>query len=474
MDSASPQFAASRQKEIIGLLKMGVFQLVVQILSGARLFNSRFVDEVKNLGTEKAFEKSRLVVQAYNDSEKDIVLTQSPTIQRISQRLIVCFAASLGNVIIKLYLRDVTQAYVQSISELNRDFYIRPPHELAAMLGASHDCILKMMKPLYGVPEAENHWFATYQKHHIQRLGMSESTYDSCFLYRAESLGIVGLQIDDTLILVSNAFAADEEETITAAGIKIKQRDCLIIGIPMKFNGIKIELHSDESITLRLFSNNISLVKNHGASSTSSRGMVRENLAPKDQYIAQRARGAYTASICQPEASFDLSYAAQSTGFSSDDIASLNKRLQWQIDNATRGLRYVKLDLTTLQLIIFTDSFFVNNKDLSFQIGYVICLADAAQQVNVIHWSFVKCKRVTRSVLASELYAMTHGFDLEAVAKTTIKRILRTDISLIICTDSKSLYECFVRLGTTQKKRLMIDVMCLRQSYERREITEIK
>ena len=453
---------------------MGVFQLVAQIPSGARLFNSRFVDEVKNPGTEKAFEKSRLVVQAYNDPEKDIVLTQSPTIQRISQRLIVCLAASLGNATTKLYLRDVTQAYVQSTSELNRDFYIRPPHELAEMLGAPYDCILKVMKPLYGVPEAGNHWFATYQKHHIQRLGMSESTYDSCLLYRAGPLGIVGLQTDDTLILASNAFAADEEEAIAAAGIKTKQRDCLTIGTPMKFNGTKIELHGDGSITLRPLTNNISLIKNHGASSTSSRGMVRENLAPKDQYVAQRARGAYTASICQPEASFDLSYAAQSTEFSSDDIASLNKRLQWQIDNATRGLRYVKLDLTTLQLVVFTDSSFANNKDLSSQIGYVICLADAAQRANIIHWSSVKCKRVTRSVLASELYAMAHGFDLGAVAKATIKRILQTDIPLVICTDSKSLYECLVRLGTTQEKRLMIDVMCLRQSYERREITEIK
>jgi hypothetical protein len=47
------------------------------------------------------------------------------------------------------------------------------------------------------------------------------------------------------------------------------------------------------------------------ADSTSFRGVTRGLLTPKDQYIAQRARGAYIASICQPEASFDLSFAAQ-------------------------------------------------------------------------------------------------------------------------------------------------------------------
>ena len=32
--------------------------------------------------------------------------------------------------------------------------------------------------------------------------------------------------------------------------------------------------------------------------------------SPKQGYVEQRARGAYIASICQPEASFDLSVAA--------------------------------------------------------------------------------------------------------------------------------------------------------------------
>jgi hypothetical protein len=31
-----------------------------------------------------------------------------------------------------------------------------------------------------------------------------------------------------------------------------------------------------------------------------------------------------------------------------------------------------------------------------------------------------------------------------------------------------------VKLGTTEEKRLMIDIMALRQSYEQREITEIR
>ena len=69
---------------------------------------------------------------------------------------------------------------------------------------------------------------------------------------------------------------------------------------------------------------------------------------------------------------------------------------------------------------------------------------------------------------------MVHGFDMGVSVKSTVDRALQIDLPLVVCTDSKSLYECLVKLGTTQEKRLMIDVMCLRQAYERREIAEVK
>ncbi len=77
-------------------------------------------------------------------------------------------------------------------------------------------------------------------------------------------------------------------------------------------------------------------------------------------------------------------------------------------------------------------------------------------------------------MLASELYSITHSYDIGAAIKSTIDKILQIDLLLILCTDLKSLYDCLVRLGTTQEKRLMIDVMCLRQAYERRQIAEVK
>ncbi len=78
-----------------------------------------------------------------------------------------------------------------------------------------------------------------------------------------------------------------------------------------------------------------------------------------------------------------------------------------------------------------------------------------------------------RSVLAAELFAMIHDFDVESVLKSILIKILDVIVSFILVTNSKFLYDCLIRLNIIVEKRLMIDVMTLRQFYERREITEM-
>jgi hypothetical protein len=335
--------------------------------------------------------------QAFNDQNKILVLTQSSIIQRVSQRLIICLAVSLFQM--KLYLRDITQAYVQSRSNLNRDFYVQSSPELIKLMGIFSDCILKVVKSLYGVSKAGNHWFKTYHGHHTDKLGMIQFTYNSCLLYIITKdtiasridMGIVGMQIDDTLILIDQSFAIAEKEAIHSAKIMIKAREQLTSDNLLKFNGTRIErVDSNDTIYFRQETHIQGIQLINSAESTiiiSARGKVRIKLTSREQYVAQRAREAYLASICQSEASFDLSHAAQSTDstFCSDDIIALNKRLQWQIINQIRGLKYVRLNQTSLRLVIFIDSSFVNNSDLFSQIEYVICLADSINTANILH-----------------------------------------------------------------------------------------
>ena len=282
---------------------------------------------------------------------------------------------------------------------------------------------------------------------------------------RGNAFGIVGMQTDDTLMLGTTEFSSLEEKKIQKAQFRSKPKAALTQEVQLDFNGCTLTMDdsSEPALSLRQ--------KGQG-------GKIRlVDIKSHDcaqQYIEQRARGAYIASTCQPEASFDLSVAAQAQQPSDEDIKALNKRLKWQMENLNRGLRYVTVNLMEAKLMVFVDGSFANNKDLSSQLGFVLMLVNESADTNtftirgnVIHYSSTKCKRVTRSVLASEIYGMVNGFDIGIAIATTLRiiteRLGLPAITLVICTDSYSLYECIVKLGTTKEKRIMIDIMALRQ-----------
>jgi hypothetical protein len=153
-----PSFTASRAKEIAELLEKEIFEPINKgdVSIDVRIFSSRFVDEIKHSDIEKAFEKSRLVMQAFKNQNKTLVLTQSSTIQRISQRLILCLTVTFY-LEMNVYLRNITQVYVDSTISLNRDFYVQSSTELIKLMRISADCILKVIKSLYEMSEIENH-----------------------------------------------------------------------------------------------------------------------------------------------------------------------------------------------------------------------------------------------------------------------------------------------------------------------------
>jgi hypothetical protein len=139
------------------------------------------------------------------------------------------------------------------------------------------------------------------------------------------------MQTDDTLILVDQSFVIAEKEAIHSAKIMIKSREQLISDNSLKFNDIRIERVENDIIYFRQETHiqEIQLMQLiESIIIISVRDKIRAMLTLRDQYIAQRAREVYLTFICQSEASFDLSHAAQSTEISSDDINVLNKRLQ--------------------------------------------------------------------------------------------------------------------------------------------------
>jgi hypothetical protein len=297
---------------------------------------------------------------------------------------------------------------------------------------------------------------------------METTTYDPCLLVITANSGLFGLmavQTDDTLGFSNSAFAEKEAQECVFLS---KERQDLAV---LKFFNSNGDILILENLILRLKQKN--------------QGLKLESTANRPFYIQQRARGAYIAFICQPMANYDLSAAAQVINPGSEDFARLNKRIKWQKKNLDLGLSFIFIDLITMKVFVMVDASFANNSDLSSQIGYIVIFGNKViingsviVIGNIVHWFSSKCKRVTRSIFGSEIYAMANGVDIAIAISTTIYMIAAgfsvSKVPLVVCTDSFFLYECLVKLGITKEKRLMIDIMALRQAYERQKIQNIR
>ena len=78
-------FEASDKQKIDNLINKEIFRFeqynpIKHI--DIRIFKSRLIREIKSKTTEAPYEKSRLVIQGYQDDGKEMILIQSPIIQR--------------------------------------------------------------------------------------------------------------------------------------------------------------------------------------------------------------------------------------------------------------------------------------------------------------------------------------------------------------------------------------------------------
>jgi len=95
-----------------------------------------------------------------------------------------------------------------------------------------------------------------------------------------------------------------------------KPAQTLTVNNPLAFNGYKLIIDANRSIS--------AIPKDQGKRLDL---VDPKSITAKQSYLEQRARGAYIATICQPEAAFDLSVAAQFQNPGTDEIKALNKYL---------------------------------------------------------------------------------------------------------------------------------------------------
>lgn len=155
---------------------------------------------IKNIHLDARF-KSRAVAQIYGLEESAGIYTKYSTVQRIIRRFVLSLLASVDEM--RTYTQDVTNAYLQSSTTLERDVYIGSP--VAIRLPKKR---LKVVGPLYEIKGSGRYCYRTQVKHHIQKLSLVDHIHH--FLRQeqdTETLQVVEvLRPSDKLMVDSELF----------------------------------------------------------------------------------------------------------------------------------------------------------------------------------------------------------------------------------------------------------------------------
>lgn len=157
--------------------------------------------------------------------------------------------------------------------------------------GTKQSYFLKVKKPLHSVLKAQNYWFATYHSHHIKKLDMEQSIYNSYLLHDFSSFGIVSLEINYTLFLTGTQFITEKEKTIQETHLMLKNRKPLSVKKFFKFNGRTIHMTNKGILTFKQKRSiaTIATFKGIQGITTSTKGINETSLTLKDEYLIQRA-----------------------------------------------------------------------------------------------------------------------------------------------------------------------------------------
>ena len=186
-----------------------------------RILPSRYVFRNKHAGLVDEFgkplpvkAKARLCLQGHlcPDSMNGQVQVDSPTVERVSTLLFLHLVASYGWTK-DWFVGDISNAFLQGAPLVGKaPMYMRPPKQGLRGVGAGQ--LLRLLKPVYGRPDAPRAWYDELARILCQELHFEKSFVDpAVFMLRNPTGKLVGLMIvhvDDVMVSHDGSLFASE------------------------------------------------------------------------------------------------------------------------------------------------------------------------------------------------------------------------------------------------------------------------
>ena len=176
-----------------------------------RVLPSRYVYRNKNAGLVDeqgkplpTRAKARLCLQGHlcPDARTGQVQVDSPTVERVSTMLFLHLAISYGWAK-NWFIGDISNAFLQGAPLVGKEpMYMKPPKQ--GLKGVKSNQLLRLLKPVYGRPDAPRAWYEELARVLTGELGFCKSAIDPAVFMLRDGQGLmVGLMVvhvDDLMV----------------------------------------------------------------------------------------------------------------------------------------------------------------------------------------------------------------------------------------------------------------------------------
>ena len=219
LDALKKEWDSWKQYDSCDILSLQESALVEQ-QEPDRILPSRFVFRNKDAGLKDVAghdlplkAKARLCLQGHlcPDSQTGQVQVDSPTVERVSTMMFLHHCISMGwwsN----WFIGDISNAFLQGAPLQGKVMYMRQPKQ--GLPGLLPNQLLRLLKPVYGRPDAPRAWFNELSRVLVEDVGFQQSIVDpATFHLRDQKGNVIGMlivHVDDLMVATDDSLLAKQ------------------------------------------------------------------------------------------------------------------------------------------------------------------------------------------------------------------------------------------------------------------------
>lgn len=391
---------------------------------GDRVIKSRYVLTKKEEDGHPWRPKARLTMCGYMDPDAVSMAKEgklaSPT---VSNRCVQMIASHEWD----LELGDIRGAFLEAdrLDDREELFAELPP---GGIPGVEEGCLMRIISPVYGLVDAPARWYKTFSRE-AENAGFIRSRWDKCFWYIRESNGKLG-----------GVMVAHVDDTLTGGGTARYRK--AIAQLRARFPYRKWRKHNGDFTGSRYIQDphtkEVTVDQEHFVAKMSPmKPVLGKDEEPLETRRIPEMRkvcgdGIWLSSNTRPDIAVQVSMAQSAFPNPTKQqarVASQMVRRAKQLSDYR--LRYRKIDLSRIGVLVYTDAAYQNREEKKSQGGYLIGFSDhgvnESQQVpfSPCTWRSWKMKQPVTGTLGAELQAMKFAWGAWRIRRMLSCRFVR-------------------------------------------------